>query len=1016
MAHSIASDLQIYISTLFSSLSALPDCNYYTEQEFNAKCLSSNISSSKFSLFHLNIRSLNANHSKLFQLMTTLNHDYDAIILSEIWSFNITMYQNLFPHYNFYYVLPVQSSIGGVGAFIRNTYSVVERRDLMSNSMYSNGLVETLFLELSKGSYQCCICCLYRHPNTNIVNFTNALEIILQSANCYRSSADCFLAGDFNLDLLKFDVNSQISNFIDMLVSYNFLPLSLLPTRITENSATLIDHVYLRIKSNSNFNQTDNILTGNIITDISDHLSSFVILHGRDVVPHVCDRPQIRIFSSANNNKFADILFNYDWISSFFPLNDADASYNHFINVLTLAYEESFPLIRMSRKRYKDKKWVTPAVRKSCETKNRLYKIWITTKKSDDKEKYKNYVKIYNKIIKSAENSYYSLAFNSKINSAKKIWKQINGLHSFNPKRSTINSNIAKLLVDSKVVSESVCMANALNKYFSNIGPHLASSLPISNTTSHFTKFLPPPLENSFICESIDPQDIYNVITKLASKNSSGPDIFNIQLISKHILILTPLLCHIYNISISTGVFPKALKIAKVIPIYKKGVHTTMGNYRPISLLSTFSKIFETIISSRLHSFFTKYRIFNDYQFGFRPKYSTKLALLNSVDEILLLLDQKHYVAGIFFDFAKAFDSIDHTILLKKLHHYGIRGLMLKWLTSYLIGRTQFTSLNGHQSSKNDMTFGVPQGSVLGPLLFLIFINDIGNIPHLNCNPKLFADDTNVFVHSHTLNDLNNKCQLVIDKIADWVLANRLSFNYDKTCYMIFSPNQNNPTTVILNLSLNNHQVHKVSHSRYLGVTIDENLSWKPHIKELCLDLRRYIGIFYKLSFKLPQHTLKLLYFALIYPRILYGIELYANTFLSYLHDLMVINNRLLRLIQHSRRTTPTKDLYLHYSTLPINKLYQLQLLLHAHTLLFSIGKLPEIFSKNMLLNNEIHNYHTRSQFAFHRISCNSTYGSKTSFNMCAKLWNSLPNNLKTIPSLNLFKKNLKSYLIFNEL
>ena len=286
---------------------------------------------------------------------------------------------------------------------------------------------------------------------------------------------------------------------------------------------------------------------------------------------------------------------------------------------------------------------------------------------------------------------------------------------------------------------------------------------------------------------------------------------------------------------------------------------------------------------------------------------------------------------------------------------------------------------------------------MLGPLLFLIFINDIEFLPNLTNKPKLFADDTNVFVNSPTLNDLKIKCQNSIDQISVWLLANKLTINKEKTCYMLFAPSNSSisSTELELDLHINKYKITKVSSTRYLGVLIDERLYWKPHLSNLCLELRKLIGIFYKLSYKLPPAILRTLYFTFVYSRLLYAIEVYANTYMLYLHELVIINNRILRMLQHKTRFTRVIDLYMAYNTLPINKSFQLQILLHAYKLLYCPNILPNVFCYPNLTNCAVHSYNTRAKFDFHLTTFNSAAGSKVSNKLCAKFWNLLPLALK---------------------
>ena len=369
---------------------------------------------------------------------------------------------------------------------------------------------------------------------------------------------------------------------------------------------------------------------------------------------------------------------------------------------------------------------------------------------------------------------------------------------------------------------------------------------------------------------------------------------------------------------------------------------------------------------------------------------------MDSVDLILSSLNDKKYVAAIFLDLSKAFDSLDRNILLSKLYNYGIRGNMHSWFKSYLSNRSQCVIINNHQSGLQNVDYGVLQGSVLGPLVFLLYINDIGSIPNIEFDPKLFADDTNIFVYSPNVLDLTIKCQCTINKLTDWMLANRLTINCDKTNYMIFTPYKYDIDPCNLNLYLNNMQISKVPATKYLGVYIDENLDWRVHIQSICQSLRKYVGIFYKLSLKLPQKVLKMLYFSLIYPHILYAIEIYANTYLIYLHDLLILNNRILRILQHKALHVATSDLYKSFGTLPVNTLFQYQLILHAHAINFHSENLPNFFSVNIQRNHDIHTHNTRANDDFHRTSVQSLYGAKLSSNVYAKLWNSLPANLKS--------------------
>jgi hypothetical protein len=349
-------------------------------------------------------------------------------------------------------------------------------------------------------------------------------------------------------------------------------------------------------------------------------------------------------------------------------------------------------------------------------------------------------------------------------------------------------------------------------------------------------------------------------------------------------MIMEPLL-HIYNLSFLSGAVPNKLKVAKVIPIYKKGDPTHPGNYRPISLLNIFDKILEKLMYSRLYKHLATNNVLYDYQFGFRKGHSTALAILKVVDNIYQNLDKGNVCSGAYLDLQKAFDTVNHEILLGKLYNYGIRGVVQQWFKSYLTNRQQFTCIDDTRSTYSNITCDDPQGSVLGPLLFLIYVNDIGSaVP--NETVKLFADDTNLFVFGSGFSVVNQRANFCLNELCKWFTANKLSLNLTKTCYMVFSTKCDENITLLCG----QRAIEKVDACRYLGVVIDDKLKWTSHIDQLYSKLVKFTSIFYKLRSALPEQVLKQIYFAFIHSRILYGIELYANTCITGPVTLTLIN------------------------------------------------------------------------------------------------------------------------------
>ena len=369
----------------------------------------------------------------------------------------------------------------------------------------------------------------------------------------------------------------------------------------------------------------------------------------------------------------------------------------------------------------------------------------------------------------------------------------------------------------------------------------------------------------------------------LDEKKSHGYDNLSARLLKEAAGYIHKPLTYIFNLSLETGHFPEALKVAKVTPIYKKGPKSDPGNYRPISVLPIISKIFEKLVNERLIDFLECNTILYKHQYGFRKKHSTKLSLINLINTLLKSLDEGKITLGIFIDFKKAFDTINHSILLKKMAHYGVRGIPLQWFSSYLSNRSQLLCYNGITSKGKKITYGVPQGSVLGPTLFLMFINDLPNATSF-FHFRLFADDSNIF---HTF-DVGQKVinmeevNTNLRKVQRWCNVNKITINLKKTNYMIIM-GKRQAVSVNGTLKVANTNIEEVSVASFVGIQIDIHLTWTAHIQMVNKCVRQKVGILFKIRHFVPKYILVLLYKSFIQPHMSYGIEVYGGVLINHI-------------------------------------------------------------------------------------------------------------------------------------
>lgn len=996
------------------------DCKYSSEDIF---CSNSTLAGDKILLMNLNVCSLNAKYDELRNMIQSYSKNRcspDIFCIQEVWKCNIDNYH--IPGYKLFSHLRSKGQGGGVAIYAADYLKI----DLL-DSIFIENIYESLTCKIElPNKEKIIVVSLYRPNNHKTLNNSEQILEFLYHfqahiENLKSRKLPIFICSDSNIDLLKCGINETSNSYVELLSSYGFHHLTTRASRITPDSFSAIDHISF------DGNEQKISESGIIIDSCSDHFISYVYLNTKKMNKQIPNFS--RKFTERNQLRFKEILLDASWeevLASNCPNEASSLFCNRFFEI----FNDSFPL--MATKKNKNYNPLNPFMSKGLLI-SRRKKIMLSRKIKLEKSEmllayYRTYRNIFNKLIKASKKSYFYKKIEKSNGNSKIIWNTIN--EALNNK--SYSSSIDNIVFNGNTFNDQTDIANALNSHFSNIGNLVSDSAP--KVDKDFMDFLPPQEQRSFYLKPTSPIEIVNFVVHMSSKKSTDINDLSIHLLKKVIQFIANPLSHIINLSIENGVFPDIFKITKCIPIFKnKGSRQDPNNYRGISIINCFSKIFEKILSEQLFSFLNANDFFDHKQFGFLPYRSTNMALIKLINEITSAINEDKFVLLTCLDVEKAFDSIQHDKLLLKLKNAGIRGLPLNLFKSYLENRTQKVKIGNLESTNTcELKISVMQGSVLGVLLFLVYINDIQYSSELFS--VIYADDINSLITCNSIEDLIVKANTELNKLLLWYSANNLKIHPSKSKCMLFKPKfkKINLIThmdipylpIFLNMNDEKKQdltkiipIRLVPNSeensiKILGVLIDQDLSFKYHVHALQAKLSRAI---FSLNFTkqfLDNKLLRLIYFAHFHSHLNYCVNLLSILNTTDLNQLILLQKKAIRIITGSGYLDHTRPLFLQEEILPIESLITLEIskfMFDYYNL-----RLPQCFDGTWKMNWEIREgtISLRNDWDFFITRFKYVYISRHPLFNFPKTWNNLEYSLRFVSSKNTFIKKLKSQLM----
>ena len=627
--------------------------------------------------------------------------------------------------------------------------------------------------------------------------------------------------------------------------------------------------------------------------------------------------------------------------SGIMSTTDVNHAADLLINTIRSVINNNTQIVKIPRKTRTLKPWITPGLVRCVRNRDKMHQqLRREPNNVILKTTYLRYRNFCNNLLRRLKVAYEKAELDNARTNPRKMWDVIRKISG----TKCQNQPATELL---KICSEPDSAVAAVNKFFANVGKRLAAKIKSQPAFSHELSVSQSQSQlNSMVILEVSENDVEKIITNLRTECATGWDGISTKVLKLSYQSLTTPITHICNLAITTGTFPDNFKKALVHPVYKAGNRDDVNNYRPISVLTSLSKILEKIINNSLVQFLEKYNIIADNQFGFRNGKSTEDAVGGLTELAVKKLDERFKCLGIFLDLSKAFDTVSVPILLAKMERIGIRGVSLDLFKNYLTDRKQCVKVGNFISNEESISYGLPQGSILAPTLFQIYVNDLCQLPIENAEIFMYADDTALLVYGSDWTQAKLQAEALLRKVMRWLNSNLLTLNVDKTNYVTFAPNsalhppQNYFITAhtcpLTSSDCTCTTITRTTYTKYLGVYIDDNLCWEKQIESLAIKLRKLMFIFKKLRHPADFNTLRKVYMALCQSLLAYCITIWGGALKTKLLIIERAQRYLLKIMLSKPFRYPTTELYLDSKVLTVRQLYVMRCVPRKHiTLLY---------------------------------------------------------------------------------